>query len=94
MRSARGIVFALLLFLAAFALHIVGGATDQDWLFAIAVVLIFVVASSFAFIAALLEGTPLREAKRPFFVTSIAIALVLTEATLWAARFGAWRAAG
>lgn len=47
-RGARGLVLTFLCFAAAFALHIVGGATDQDWLFAIAVGLIFLIATGYS----------------------------------------------
>lgn len=56
MRAVRGIVLASGLFLASFALHIVGGATDQAWLFAIAVVLIYVTATAFPVLALALGG--------------------------------------
>jgi len=55
-KHARGIVIAFGLFAASFALHIVGGATDQGWLFAIAVALIFVSATGFPVIAAWAGG--------------------------------------
>ena len=56
MATLRGTVLALGFFAASFALHIVGGATDQAWLFAVAVVLIYVSATGFAGIAAWLSG--------------------------------------
>lgn len=52
----RGVVVALAIFVASFALHVVGGATDQGWLFAIAVALIFVSATGFPVIAAWAGG--------------------------------------
>ena len=48
----RGEVIAFVLFAASFALHIVAGAMDQGWLFAIAVVLIYISATGFPAIAA------------------------------------------
>jgi hypothetical protein len=55
-RVVRGVGVALAIFVASFALHIVGGATDQGWLFAIAVALIFVSATGFPVIAAWAGG--------------------------------------
>jgi uncharacterized membrane protein len=48
---ARGLLAAFGFFAASFALHIVGGATGQGWLFAIAVALIYLTASAFPVIA-------------------------------------------
>ena len=56
MRIVRGTGIALGLFLASFALHIVGGATGQGWLFAIAVALIFVFATAFPVVAIIAGG--------------------------------------
>ena len=83
--SFFGLAGAAALFLGAFGLHIVGGATNQGWLFAIAVVLIFLVAAGFSWIAASLARTPIPDADAGFLVPAFALALVLTEATLWAA---------
>ena len=84
MNAVRGIGGALALFLAAFGLHIVAGATDQGWLFTIAVDLIFFFAVGFVWVATLLSGERIREAHRYFFLTAFLIALALTGATLWA----------
>lgn len=90
-----GLAGALGLFLASFALHIVGGATDQDWLFAVAVGLIFFFATGFVWVATVLARTRIRDAHRNFLIASFGIALALTGATLWAASdrsFEAWHA--
>ena len=47
-RVAKGLLLTFLCFAAAFLLHIVAGATDQGWLFAIAVGLIFVIATGYS----------------------------------------------
>ena len=47
-QAARGLALTVLAFAAAFALHIIGGATDQGWLFAIAVGFIFAIAAGFS----------------------------------------------
>ncbi len=95
MNEVRGIGGAALLFLASFALHIVGGATDQDWLFAIAVALIYFFATGFSWVATLLSGTRIRDTHRYFLLVTLLIALGLTWATLWATSdrsFKAWHA--
>ena len=56
MKVARGITLASGLFLASFALHIVGGATGQGWLFAAAVALIYITATVFPILALALGG--------------------------------------
>lgn len=95
MNAVLGIGGALGLFLASFGLHIVGGATDQGWLFAIAVGLIFFFAVGFVWVATLLARTRIRDAHRYFLSAGFGIALALTGATLWAASdrsFQAWHA--
>jgi hypothetical protein len=90
MRYLAGLVGAFVVFLACFALHIVGGATNQDWLFAIAVVLIYLSAAGYPAIAWLLGGQP---SGRPYLVAPGAIiGLALTTAALRAAndRTFAW----
>lgn len=56
MNTVRGTLVGVALFGGSFALHIVAGATDQGWLFAIAVALIYVTAAGFAGIAVLAAG--------------------------------------
>lgn len=56
MRITRGLAIALALFVGSFALHIIGGATDQRWLFAIAVGLIYLTATGFPAIALVSSG--------------------------------------
>lgn len=82
MRLVRGIVLALGIFLAAFALHIVGGATDQRWLFITAVVLIFLSAVLFPVLALLTSGRT-RAPRREHLATFV-IGFALTWSALWA----------
>ncbi|MGE3073269.1 MAG: hypothetical protein AB7N24_04190 [Dehalococcoidia bacterium] len=94
-RSLFGLVAAFVLFAAAFALHIVGGATDQGWLFAIAVALIFITATGFPAIALLLSGELFGSvsAARKTLVLGFLIGTGLTLGALWAANdrsFAAW----
>ena len=90
----RGLAVALGLFLASFALHIVGGATGQGWLFAIAVALIFVTATGFPVIALWASGLGEMQsaAARATGGTGAAAGFVFTVAALWAAdgRSFAW----
>lgn len=95
-RSVFGMVGAFVLFVAAFALHVVGGATDQGWLFAIAVGLIFLTATGFPAIAVLLSGefygSRLRAAK--VLAVGFVAGTGLTLGALWAANdrsFAAWQ---
>lgn len=87
---ARGLLGAFTLFAAAFALHVVGGATDQGWLFALAVALIYLVATGFPVIAVAI-GRP-----RPGLPVQATLALgaiagvALTAGALWAANDRAW----
>ena len=90
-----GLAGALALFFAAFGLHIVGGATDQGWLFAIAVGLIFFLAVAFPWVATVIARTRIRDAHRHFLAAGFLIGLTLTAGTLWAASdrsFEAWHA--
>ena len=68
-------------------MHIVGGATDQRWLFAIAVGLIYVTATGFPAITLMASGITLNE--RPRMKLALGIGAVagigLTIAALWAA---------
>lgn len=80
-------------FAASFALHIVGGATDQGWLFAIAVALIFLCATGFPAIALLLtRGRATGAEQRVILGAGGIIGIVLTASALWAAngRTFAW----
>jgi len=86
MRITRGLAAALALFVGSFALHIVGGATDQRWLFAIAVGLIYLTATGFPAIALVSSGLR-RNSQGGKLVLGIgAIAGVgFTVGALWAA---------
>lgn len=92
MAALKGNLIAFGLFAGAFALHIVGGATDQGWLFATAVALIAIFAVAFPLVA-LVAGRPATRSQR---VLSLAIGtvagIVLTASALWAAndRTAAW----
>ncbi len=94
MRSLRGLALTFGIFMASFALHIVGGATGQGWLFAVAVVLIFISATGFPVIAMFaaghtdLQAPPARLTGAIGAVTGYA----LTVGALWAAngRAFAW----
>ena len=90
MNIARGLVVAFGLFAASFALHIVGGATDQGWLFAIAVALIYLTASAFPVIALFFAGSVARAAH--VVAPGALIGVVLMSSALWAAnhRTFAW----
>jgi hypothetical protein len=94
MRIARGLAIAFGIFAAAFALHIVGGATDQGWLFAIAVALIFVSAVGFPVIAVAAGGFDDVQSQPARLTAALgAVAgFVFTTAALWAAngRAFAW----
>ena len=92
MKVLRGLVLAFGLFAAAFALHVVGGATDQGWLFATAVVLIFASAVLFPAIAFLLARSPSGDERRVTAALGGLAGIVLTASALWAAndRSMAW----
>ena len=87
MRIVRGLVIALALFLASFALHIVGGATDQRWLFAIAVGLIYLTATGFAAVALIASGLAWSERAEVRAVLGIgsSAGVAFTIGALWAA---------
>ncbi|OAI39650.1 hypothetical protein AYO38_07295 [bacterium SCGC AG-212-C10] len=92
-RAVRGLVLAFGIFAASFALHIVGGATEQGWLFALAVALIFLSAVCFPVIALQLTGKPRNWATTMFVsIAGGAIGVVLTASAFWAAngRAFAW----
>lgn len=89
----RGFVLAFGLFAAFFALHIVGGATDQGWLFITAVTLIFGSAAGFP---AIMHAFASRKARakqgRMLWIVGGIAGVVLTASALWAAndRTVAW----
>ncbi len=90
---ARGLAGASALFAASFALHIVAGALDQGWLFAIAVGLIYVTATAFPVIALRLARAPARSFSGLLILAAGAAAGVgFTWGALWAAngRAMAW----
>lgn len=90
MAALRGPVYSLAAFAAAFALHIAAGATDQGWLFAVAVVLIFALAAAFPVASVLLgqprAGWPLQAV----LAVGLGVGCVLMAGTLWAANDRAW----
>lgn len=94
MQIVRGLGIAFALFAASFALHIVGGASGQGWLFAIAVGLIYITATGFPAIAIIVAGFPdLDHPGARFTGAAGAIAgYVFTVGALWAAngRAFAW----
>ena len=85
MPVVRGLALAFVAFVASFALHIVGGATDQGWLFAIAVALIFIAATGFPAIATLLAGPATDIHTRWLLGIGAVAGFVLTMSALWAA---------
>lgn len=85
-RSAVSLVVTFGLFAVSFALHIVGGASDQGWLFAIAVALIYVTAAGFPAIASRIAG----QADVVTLVGGAVIGVALTSGALWAANGRAW----
>ncbi|GAB4331846.1 MAG: hypothetical protein Kow0010_17420 [Dehalococcoidia bacterium] len=86
MAIARGLLGAFGIFAASFALHIVGGATDQGWLFAAAVGLVYVSAAGFPAFAMLFSGAaPGSFGRRAAFVAGIPAGVALTASALWAA---------
>lgn len=94
-RMVLGLLGAFALFAASFALHIVGGATDQGWLFAIAVGLIFLTATGFPAIALLLSGELFGSlaTARKTLVAGFVLGTGLTLGALWAANdrsFATW----
>jgi len=92
MAPVKGNVIAFGLFAAAFALHIVGGATDQAWLFAIAVALIGVLAVAFPLVAAAAGRPASRTERLTTLAMGTVIGIVLSTSALWAAngRSMAW----
>lgn len=92
MNVVRGLVLAFGVFAASFALHIVGGASGQDWLFNLAVALIFVTATAFPVIALLFAGSPRGAARNLVLNAGFVIGTTLTASAFWAAngRSFAW----
>ena len=94
MQTARGLGIAFAFFSGSFALHVVGGASDQRWLFAIAVGLIYLTATGFPAIAVVASGLARSQRSQMKLVLALAsIAGVgLTIGALWAAngRAFAW----
>ncbi len=86
MAVARGTILAFCIFAASFALHIVGGATDQGWLFAVAVGLIYLSATGFPAIAVALGGFRSLESRPARLTGAIGAAggYVFTMGALWA----------
>ncbi len=85
MNVARGLVLAFGVFAASFALHIVGGASGQDWLFNLAVALIFLTATAFPVIALLFAGSPRGAARNLVLNAGFVIGTALTASAFWAA---------
>jgi hypothetical protein len=92
LNATRGLVLAFAAFAASFVLHIIGGAMDQGWLFAVAVALVFIIAAGFPVVALLLGRPATAQARNVTIVAGSLIGLALTAATLWAAndRSFAW----
>ena len=94
MQSARGLGIAFAFFAGSFALHIVGGASNQRWLFAVAVGLVYLTATGFPAIAVVASGLARSQRLQMKMVLGLgAIAGVgFTIGALWAAngRAFAW----
>ena len=92
MAPLRGLLLASGAFAAAFALHIVGGATGQGWLFAVAVALIFALATGFPIVALLCAGRLTAGERNLVLNAGFVAGVALTAAALWAAngRAFAW----
>lgn len=93
--ATKGIVVTFILFAGAFALHVVGGATDQDWLFAIAVGLIYLIATGYSGFALLIAGLARSGTRTANFTDLIGgvIGSLLTIGALWATNdrsFAGW----
>ena len=91
-RYLRGFGIAFGVFAASFALHIVGGATNQDWLFGTAVALIYLSATGFPVIAWLAAGALAND--RVLFSLGMVAGFGLTLSALWAANdraFAGWQ---
>lgn len=95
MQVARGLGLTFAAFALAFALHVVGGATDQAWLFAIAVGLIYILATGFPAIALWVSGLKYKGGRDSDLVYRVGVlaGMGLTLGTLWATNdrsFGTW----
>jgi hypothetical protein len=95
MQAARGLGLTFAAFAAAFALHVVGGATGQGWLFAIAVGLIYLTAMGFPAIALWVSGLKYRDGRESEVVYrgGVLVGMGLTLGALWATNdrsFGTW----
>jgi hypothetical protein len=91
-RYLRGLGIAFGVFAVSFVLHIVGGASNQDWLFGTAVALIYLSATGFGVIAWLAAGA--RANDRVLFSLGMIAGFGLTMSALWAANdrtFAAWQ---
>lgn len=88
----RGLGGASAIFAASFALHIVGGATDQRWLFWTAVALIYATAILFPAIAARLSGLPHGSERKALLLLSVPLGAFFLGGAFWAAngRTFAW----
>jgi hypothetical protein len=81
----RGFAVAAVFFVASFALHIVGGATDRAWLFIIAVALIFLSATGFPAIMHASAGQKARARHgRAMWTIGSFAGIGLTSSALWA----------
>ncbi|MEO8541822.1 MAG: hypothetical protein ABI577_18935 [bacterium] len=94
-QAVKGLGLTFGAFAFAFALHIVGGATDQGWLFAIAVGLIFAIATGFPAIALWISGLTYKasEPAKFTYTAGVIIGTGLTLGALWASHdrsFAAW----
>ena len=87
----KGNLIAFAIFAGAFALHVVGGATDQGWLFAIAVALIFWSAIDFPALALRFSGGEGRTTRRTVFALGAVVGVALTSGALWAAADRSWQ---
>ena len=94
MRVVSAFAIAFGLFVTGFVLHIVGGATETDWLFQSAEVVVFLTATGFPATAVALADVGLRTRKGQIVLAvAFACGYALTLATLWAANgrsFAAW----
>ncbi len=94
-QAAKGIGITLAAFALAFGLHIIGAATNQGWLFAVAVGLIFAISTGFPAIALWVSGLAYKgsEAAQFTYRFGVIIGTGLTLGALWATNdraFTAW----
>lgn len=95
LQAVKGLVVTFVAFACAFALHIVGGASGQGWLFAIAVALIYAIATGFPAIALWVSGLAYKgsEPAKFTYTAGVIIGTGLTLGALWATNdrsFAAW----